>query len=246
MLSSAQLAVFVPAALAVAAAPGANNLLAFRNGLRRGLRPAATALAGRFLAFALMLGVVTTGLGALLHASQAAFEVLRLAGAAVMVGLGSWIVWSARPAAGRAREEGAGEERAGEERGGDERAEDEGAGDERAGEERAGSPPDVPVRRLAAQEFVTAAANPKALLLFTAFLPPFVLPGGAPAEVQLLALGVLYTVCEAATALVWAASGRVLAARGLRPATLRRLDRASGGALVAFGGGLAPADLSRR
>lgn len=230
MLSAAQLAVFVPAALAVAAAPGANNLLAFRNGLRRGLRPAATALAGRFLAFALMLGVVTTGLGVLLHASQAAFEVLRLAGAAVMVGLGSWIVWSARPAAGRAREEGAGEERAGE---------------ERAGDERDGSPPDVPVRRLAAQEFVTAA-NPKALLLFTAFLPPLVLPGGAPAEVQLLALGVLYTVCEAATALVWAASGRVLAARGLRPATLRRLDRASGGALVAFGGGLALADLSRR
>lgn len=215
MLSSAQLAVFVPAALAVAAAPGANNLLAFRNGLRRGLRPAATALAGRFLAFALMLGVVTTGLGALLHASQAAFEVLRLAGAAVMVGLGSWIVWSARPATGRTREEG-------------------------AGEEGAGSPAAVPVRRLAAQEFVTAAANPKALLLFTAFLPPFVLPRGAPAGVQLLALGVLYTVCEAATALVWAASGRVLAARGLRPATLRRLDRASGGALVAFGGASGP------
>ncbi|MGW8526419.1 MULTISPECIES: LysE family translocator [Nocardiopsidaceae] len=220
MLSSAQLAVFVPAALAVAAAPGANNLLAFRNGLRQGLRPAAVALLGRFAAFALMLGAVTTGLGALLHASRTAFEILRVAGAAVMVGLGAWVVWSARAAS---------------------------APNGSAPDREDGGARDTAPWKLAGQEFVTAAANPKALLLFTAFLPPFVSSGsGVAAGVQLVALGGLYIVCEAATALVWATAGRVLAGRRLRPVTLRRLDQASGGALIAFGGGLALADLSRR
>ena len=219
MLSSAQLAVFIPAALAVAASPGANNLLAFRNGLRQGMRPAVIALAGRFLAFAIMLGVVITGLGALLHTSQTAFEFLRILGAAVMIGLGAWVVWSARAT------------------GADQESADEAARFH-----------DAAAWKLAAQEFLTAAANPKALLLFTAFLPPFVSAqaGAAPAGLQLVALGVLYIVCEAVTALVWAASGRMLAGRRLRPRTMRRLDQASGGALIVFGGGLALADLSRR
>ncbi|PWV50091.1 MULTISPECIES: LysE family translocator [Nocardiopsis] len=220
MLSTAQLAVFAPAALAVAASPGANNLLAFRNGLLRGPRPAVVALAGRFTAFALMLGVVITGLGALLHASQTAFEVLRVTGAVVMVGLGLWVVWSARTA----------------------RASDE------VGVWRGSEEPPPASWGLVAQEFVTAAANPKALLLFTAFLPPFVSsgPGAAPAAVQLVALGALYMLCEACTALGWVAAGRMLARRRPTRRTLRRLDQASGGALVLFGGGLALADLSRR
>lgn len=221
MLSSAQLAVFVPAALAVAASPGANNLLAFRNGLRQGLRPAAVALTGRFAAFAIMLGVVITGLGALLHTSQTAFEILRVVGATVMVALGVWVVWSARAAS---------------------------VSEEDPPEQESERTRGVAAWKLAAQEFVTAAANPKALLLFTAFLPPFVSaqPGAAAAGAQLVALGTLYMVCEAATALGWVAAGRVLAGRRLRPVTLRRVDQASGGALIAFGGGLALADLSRR
>ena len=47
----AQLADFIPAALAVAASPGADNLLAFRNGLRSGFNRAVLALAGRFTPF---------------------------------------------------------------------------------------------------------------------------------------------------------------------------------------------------
>lgn len=224
MLSSAQLAVFIPAALAVAASPGANNLLAFRNGLRQGLRPAAVALIGRFAAFAIMLGVVITGLGALLQTSQTAFEILRVVGAAVMIGLGVWVVWSARAASAAS------------------------ASDEDPPEQESERTRGVAAWKLVAQEFVTAAANPKALLLFTAFLPPFVSaqPGAAAAGAQLVALGALYMLCEAATALGWVAAGRVLAGRRLRPVTLRRLDQASGGALIAFGGGLALADLSRR
>lgn len=222
MLTWAQLAAFIPAALAVAASPGANNLLAFRNGLRSGFASAVLALAGRFLAFAIMLGLVVTGLGAILHTSQPTFEALRGVGAVVMVALGGWIIWSAgaRPQESPAAE----------------------TAD--SGGHRSSARPAT----LAIQEFVTAAANPKALLLFTAFLPPFVdvARNAAPAGVQLGLLGALYIVCEAATALIWAGSGRWLAARGVTKRTVRRLDQASGGALVVFGGGLAVADLSRR
>lgn len=222
MLTWAQLATFIPAALAVAASPGANNLLAFRNGLRSGFRSAALALVGRFVAFVGMLVLVIAGLGAVLRTSQLVFDVLRIIGAAVMIGLGLWIVWSARAKVS----------------------------------ERSDDDCDVPVARegsvrpgkLAVQEFITAGANPKALLLFTAFLPPFVdtAHNAAATSMQLGLLGALYITCEAVTALVWAGSGRLLATRSVKKRALRRLEQASGGALVAFGGGLAASDLSRR
>jgi len=126
----AQLAVFIPAALAVAASPGADNLLAFRNGLRSGFNRAVLALAGRF----------------------------------------------------------------------------------------------------------------------TAFLPPSVDTSSnlAAPGVQLAVLGLPYISCEAAMALLWAGSGTLLAARGIKKRTLRRFDQASGGALAAFGGRVDVSDLARR
>ncbi|WP_312976672.1 LysE family translocator [Corynebacterium sp.] len=221
MLTWTQLAVFIPAALAVAASPGANNLLAFRNGLRSGFVKAILALIGRFTAFAIMLTLVVSGLGAVLQTSQVTFEVLRVVGAFFMVGFGAWIIWSARAKRGDNDDE------------------------KEASETHQSSTHPL---KLAAQEFITAGANPKALLLFTAFLPPFVDTSAnhASAGVQLALFGVLYIICEAAMALMWAGSGRLLAARGIKNRTLRRLDQASGGALVAFGGGLAVSDLSRR
>ena len=220
-MSWAQLVVFVPAAVAVAASPGANNLLAFRNGVQSGFRSASVALLGRFLAFAIMLALVIAGLGTLLNTSQLAFEILRFVGATFMIGFGLWVIRSARSRR-----------------------------DDHHGAEtmKAHAPRRSPSWKPAAQEFITAGANPKALLLFTAFLPPFVdtTQNATAAGVQLALLGVLYIACEFATALVWAGSGRLLAARGLRRKTLRRFDQASGGALVAFGGGLALSDLTRR
>lgn len=222
MLTWAQLAVFIPAALAVAASPGANNLLAFRNGLRSGFASAVIALAGRFTAFVIMLSLVVAGLGAILHTSQVAFEVLRVVGAVFMIGFGVWIIWTAHAQRESSHDE-----------------------DEMTAEERGSAARPM---TLAIQEFITAGANPKALLLFTAFLPPFVDTSAnlAASGVQLAVLGVLYIICEAAMALIWAGSGTLLAARGIKKRTLRRLDQASGGALVAFGGGLAVSDLSHR
>ena len=98
MISLAQLAVFVPAAVLVALSPGANNLLAMQHGLRFGAGEAVLALAGRLAAFLVMLALAAAGLAAVLVRSQTVFEVIRWAGVAYLAHLG---VRSIRPRARR-------------------------------------------------------------------------------------------------------------------------------------------------
>jgi len=86
MLLMVQWAVLLPASVLVAATPGANQLLALRNGVRSGTRTAVVASLGRFGAFALMVVAVAIGVGALLATSQAVFEALRWAGVAIWCG----------------------------------------------------------------------------------------------------------------------------------------------------------------
>src|SRR3954471_708826 len=88
MPTLAQLAVFLPAAVLVAASPGANNLLALRNGVQGGTRAAIVALRGRAAAFLVMVLLVAAGLGAVLARSQTLLEALRIAGAAYLLLLG--------------------------------------------------------------------------------------------------------------------------------------------------------------
>ncbi len=154
MLSTGQLLAFIPAALVVAASPGANNLLALRNGLRSGVRAAATALVGRFVAFAIMLTLVVAGLGTVLAQSQHLFELLKWLGVAYLLALGIWVIWQTRPSRWTWIET-------------------------RPVSSVSGS------SRLVIQEFTTAAANPKALLLFTAFLPQFTMKSAGPVAYQL-------------------------------------------------------------
>ncbi|RWJ43160.1 LysE family translocator [Mesorhizobium sp.] len=87
-MTLAQLLLFLPAAAIVAASPGANNLLAFANGSRQGFLPAVMALLGRCIAFALLIAMVIVGLGALLEASELAFQVIKWAGVLYLAYLG--------------------------------------------------------------------------------------------------------------------------------------------------------------
>lgn len=59
---------------------------------------------------------------------------------------------------------------------------------------RATSEP-APLWALARQEFLVAAGNPKAILIFTAFLPQFVTPGG-DVSLQLMQIGTLFLMLE--------------------------------------------------
>ena len=83
---------FAGAAIALAMAPGPNNLLAIFNGARYGVSSAAVGGIGRIVAFVLMIGVTAAGLGVVLAASETAFLGIKWGGAVYLVWLGikSW------------------------------------------------------------------------------------------------------------------------------------------------------------
>ena len=206
MIALGTLLVFVPAAALVAISPGANNLLALRNGVHQGTRDAMFALSGRALAFLSMVGLVAVGLASVLARSQLAFAAVKWAGVAYLALLGSRLLL------------------------------------------RPGAPhhEDAVLRtrsrfQLARQEFFVAAGNPKALLLFTAFLPQFVDRHGA-AWAQLLVLGPLYILIELCAASVWAALGASLGVAAISRRTLAWFERVTGVAFLGLAAGLVVAD----
>jgi threonine/homoserine/homoserine lactone efflux protein len=80
--------VFVAAAVLLCLSPGANNLMALTNGLRYGVVASLVAVGGRLAAFAVMIAIAAVGLGAVLAASELAFQVVKWAGVAYLVYLG--------------------------------------------------------------------------------------------------------------------------------------------------------------
>ena len=101
--------------------------------------------------------------------------------------------------------------------------------------------PPAPAAALARREMLTALGNPKAYLLFTAFLPQFVEPG-APMAPQLLTLGALYVAIEGCAATLWAAVGAWLGGPALTARRRRLLNRLSGGVMIGAAALLARAE----
>lgn len=209
MLSGIDWLAFLPAAVVLSLVPGANQTLSLRNGMLHGARPAALAVSGRFVAFAVMIVLVAVGLGAVLARSETAFSLLKWVGAAYVVFLGLRTILAAGSA---------------------------------AAEPAAADAPRVaaPVRRLARQELLVAASNPKAILIFAVFLPQF-----ATAEQgafgQLLALGFVFLLIEVATAGGYAWIGGRIRASGLPARARRRIERGTGVGLLGMGAWLATA-----
>ncbi|OLT30210.1 hypothetical protein BJF79_09920 [Actinomadura sp. CNU-125] len=91
---------------------------------------------------------------------------------------------------------------------------------------------------LTRQEFGVAMTNPKALLLFGAFLPQFADRSAGAVPAQLLALGLAYIAVEFAAALVYAGVGGRLASFDLTARTRRLFDRATGITMLAIAASL--------
>ncbi|MDJ1137546.1 LysE family translocator [Streptomyces iconiensis] len=227
MIPDVEWLAFLPAAVLLAATPGANQLLVLRNGVRHGPRPAIHASLGRFAAFALMVLAVAAGLGAVLATSERVFTLVKWCGVAYLSWLGCRSLFTAvrgtrftavrgtRPTAVR--------------------------GAHRSGTELTatpGKPGGMGSWKLARQEFVVAASNPKALLLFTVFLPQFLTDGAPHVAPPLLALGVAYIAVEFCCACGYAAIGARLKRLGLTRRAQRLLDAGTGLAMLALAGRL--------
>lgn len=92
----------------------------------------------------------------------------------------------------------------------------------------------VPLKTLRRQEFLVASSNPKAIAIFTAFIPQFIQPGEA-IWVQLLLMGSAFVVMEIAAIAIYAIMGARLRTLAQSATGLTWINRCSGGALIASG-----------
>ncbi|OLP55629.1 lysine transporter LysE [Rhizobium rhizosphaerae] len=193
------LLLFVPACFALNMAFGPNNLLSITLGARHGLRTPLLAATGRLVAFTLMIAIAALGMGAVLTASELAFTVVKIAGAAYLVWLGIKIL--------------------------------------RAPATVAVDQPEPAGRGLASfmrQEFLVAIGNPKAILIFTAFFPQFVVAGHYWSSFALL--GAIFLALELVAIALYAYAGTRLSGVMRHARGLRWINRISGATMIAFGG----------
>jgi len=97
----------------------------------------------------------------------------------------------------------------------------------------AGGPGAGTFRRLAKQEFLVAAGNPKAILVFTAFFPQFVDPGAYAASFALL--GATFLLLELVAIAVYALLGSRLGTMAGGARGFRWFNRVSGVLMIGFG-----------
>ncbi|XAW89235.1 LysE family translocator [Vibrio sp. CDRSL-10 TSBA] len=198
-----QLVSFLTTSLIIACVPGANNLLSFQNGASWGIRVAMFAILGRCLAYAVMIWGVIAGLGHLLEASDSAMLIIKWFGVIYLSWIGIKMVRSCKSIGYNLEE----------------------------GEYKAESTL-LNILVQARKEFVVAISNPKAILLFSALLPQFVLIDSVVSgSTQLAILGVVYGLVEWGTASVYAIFGK-MAVRGSNNGNRLKIIQLASGILM--------------
>ena len=200
------LAAFVLAVLLISASPGPAMALIFRRAALRGLRGAVPAVLGLELGLYVWAIFAGAGLAVLVTASEVAYLVLRVVGAAVLLYLGGRALLAAwrdrgtpapteapQPALRRRRWWGA-----------------------------------------FAEGVVVQLANPKAAVFMIAFYPQFV-PADGPVFTTTAVLGLVQITIETVLYLALAAGVARAGAWFRRPRIRRRLDAISGSVLVGLG-----------
>lgn len=101
--------------------------------------------------------------------------------------------------------------------------------------ERRDDAPRVPARlgKLAKQEFLVAAGNPKAILVFTAFFPQFV--DRAAYATSFAVLGAIFLVLELVAIAIYAALGARLGSVANGARGFKWFNRVSGSLMIGFG-----------
>ncbi|AJT68000.1 LysE family translocator [Streptomyces chattanoogensis] len=207
-------------ALLMTMTPGPDTLLVLRNCVRGGRRTGAATALGAAIGSLAWAVAAAVGLAAALQRWDAAFTVVRLAGAAYLVVLGGQALWAQRRA-GVATASGAAPLVA--------EAETEAGGRSAA---RLSSV------RAFRQGLLSCLLNPKVGIFFVAVVPQF-LPEGHSVLGATLLLGAVDAVIAAGwLLLVVVCAGRLLD-RLRRPRVHRNLERTTGGVLVALGVGTA-------
>ncbi|MEU7227486.1 LysE family translocator [Streptomyces chrestomyceticus] len=227
---------FTAVAILLTVSPGPDFAVVLRTSLGSGRRPALCSALG-IAAGCFVWGLAgAAGLTAMLSASRAAYDALRIAGALYLMWLGFQALRSARRSAKAAREAKASRTEAGStEAGSTEAGSTEADGTETGAPVPETGPAD---RQSPLQAFrtglLTNVLNPKVGVVYMSLLPQFI-PHDAPVVTTTLLLVAVHAVLG----LVWL-GGIALAvhrARAFfqRPHVRRRMDQATGGVLLALG-----------
>jgi len=207
----ALLPAFVVAVLLISASPGPAMALIFRRAALHGLRGAVPTVLGLEAGLYLWALAAAAGLAVLVAASEVAFVVLRLAGAAFLLYLGikAWrTAWRSRSRRGAA-----------------------------AADTEAAIPAAVGRRgwwTAFGEGTLVMLANPKAAVFMIAFYPQFV-PANRPLFATTAVLAAVQVLIETVFYLALAAVVGRAGAWFRRPRIRRRLDAISGGVLIALG-----------
>jgi len=196
---------FVPAAALLVIAPGPDTLLVLRNSARGGLKAGLSTAAGTVTGLPLWAAAAALGLAALLRASEIGYMVVRWAGAAYMVYLGSRLIW--RSWRGR------------------------GGGGNAAGSPAVAHTRPLAGYLTGAG---TNLLNPKVGIFFISFLPVFI-PRGVPAAPAALILGGIFLAEGIVWLTAIVLLGDRLNALVSRASVQRRMERLTGLVMIGFG-----------
>ena len=208
-----QLALFFAAAILLAITPGPGIFYVAARTLAGGRAEGLASSLGTGLGG--MAHVLAGGIGvsAIVLASAQLFTALKLLGAGYLVWIGLRTILTAHRAAA-------------------------------TGVADAATTPIVGTRRAFREGVLVEALNPKTAAFFLAFIPQFVDPARGSVALQFILLGFVSVALNTLADVVVAfAASRVRDGATARPALIRRLREASGGAMIALGIGLA---LARR
>ncbi|WP_158881265.1 LysE family translocator [Amycolatopsis anabasis] len=92
---------------------------------------------------------------------------------------------------------------------------------------------------VARKEFLVAITNPKAVLIFTAFVPQFLDATHGPVPWQVALLGAVYLLAEFLAGAVYIAAGALVKSARMSLRARRNLDRGTGVVLLGMAGALA-------
>ncbi|MFC9252041.1 LysE family translocator [Amycolatopsis thailandensis] len=201
--------VFFGAAVLVAFTPGANNLLGLHHGMTQGVWKGLAGLLGRLAAFTVLIAAVAAGLGQLLAASELALTVIKWAGVAYLVWIGGRLLWSTFRA------------------------------ERTALVQMSRNSESLPAPRIARKEFVVAITNPKAILIFTAFVPQFIDAAHGSFPTQIAILGAIYLLAEFLAGATYVGVGALVRSLRLSRRATRNVDRGTGVVLLGMAGALA-------
>ncbi|MFD5091094.1 LysE family translocator [Amycolatopsis thailandensis] len=201
--------VFFGAAVLVAFTPGANNLLGLHHGMTQGVWKGLAGLLGRLAAFTVLIAAVAAGLGQLLAASELALTVIKWAGVAYLVWIGGRLLWSTFRA-GRT-----------------------------ALVQMSRNAESLPASWIARKEFVVAITNPKAILIFTAFVPQFIDAAHGSFPTQIAILGAIYLLAEFVAGATYVGVCALVRSLRLSRRATRNVDRGTGVVLLGMAGALA-------